>query len=120
HNFVLALLHLRQIDMRAVNYNAVLGGFLFDKNEMIGRSQQRFARDAAHVEASATKVLVLFDQRSFQTELTGANRSNITARSRTDDNSIKFFHISLCHSYRKYCHSERSEESRSIFSGRFI
>ena len=62
HNLVLALLHLRQIDMRAVDHDAVLGRFLFDEHEMIARSQERFARDAAHVQASATELLVFFDE----------------------------------------------------------
>ena len=56
--------------MRVVDHNAVLGCFPLNEHEMIARSQKRFARDTAHVEASATKLLVLFDQGSFQTELT--------------------------------------------------
>src|SRR6266508_4108729 len=62
---------------------------------MIARSQERFARDATHIEASATQLLVLFDEGGFQTELTGTDRSNITARSRANDNNIKFFHTSI-------------------------
>ena len=47
--------------MRAVDYDAVLGRFLFDEHEMIARSQERFTRDAANIQTSATQILVFFD-----------------------------------------------------------
>ena len=78
--------------MRAIDYDTVFGGFLFDEHIMVAGSQERFARDAAHVQASATKLLVFFDQGSLQAELTRANGSNVAARPRTNDNNIKFFH----------------------------
>ena len=93
HDLVLALLHLREIGARAVDHDAVLRRFFFDEHEMIARSEKRFARDAAHVQACAAQFLVLFDKGGLQTELAGADRSNITARSRADDNNIKFFHM---------------------------
>ena len=55
--------------MRAVDYDAVLGCLLFDEHVMIARSQERLARDATHVQASAPQFLVLFDEGSFQTQL---------------------------------------------------
>ena len=54
HDLVLALLHLREIDTRAVNDDAVFGRFFFDEHEMVARSEERLARNAAHVQAGAT------------------------------------------------------------------
>src|SRR5206468_5127396 len=100
YHLVLALLHLREIHTRSVSDDAVLGRLLFDEREMIARGKKRFARDAAHVQASAAQLLVLFDEGSLQAELAGPDRSNITARSRANDNNIKLFHTSFCHSDR--------------------
>jgi hypothetical protein len=58
-------LHLRQINMRVVDHDAVLGRLLLNEHEMIARSQERFARDATHIEASATQLLVFFDESGF-------------------------------------------------------
>ena len=67
--------------MRVTDHDAVLRCLLLNEHEMIARGQERFAWDAANIQASATKLLVLFHQRRFQAELPGANRSNVTARS---------------------------------------
>ena len=56
----LALLHLRKIDMHAIDHDAVFHSFLFCEHEMIARRQQRFARDAANVQTSAAKLFVIF------------------------------------------------------------
>jgi hypothetical protein len=95
HNPLLALLYLRQIDMRAVDHNAVLGCLFFDEHEMTTRSEQRFAVNAAHVQASATKFLVLLDNGGLQSELACADRGNVATRTGASNNNIKFFHMSL-------------------------
>ena len=53
HDSVFALLHLREIDTRAVDDDAMLGSLFFDEHEMIARSQKRFAGDTADIQASA-------------------------------------------------------------------
>src|SRR5437879_13522366 len=60
-NLVLALLHLVKIDMCIHDHDAVFLGFLFREHEMIGRSQERFARDTTDVQTSAAEFLVFFD-----------------------------------------------------------
>jgi hypothetical protein len=58
---------------------------------MIARREKRFARNATNVQAGAAQILVFLDKGGFQPKLAGANGTNITARSRADDNNIKFF-----------------------------
>src|SRR5204862_2971265 len=54
YDSILALLHLSEIGMRAFNDDAVFRCLFFNEHEMIARGEKRFARDAAHVQASAT------------------------------------------------------------------
>src|SRR4029077_8524890 len=94
-DFVLALLHFREIDPRAVNHDAMLRRLLFDEHEMIARSQKRFARDAAHVQAGAAQFLAFLDERGLQSKLARTNRSDISAGTRANDHDIKFFHSEM-------------------------
>ena len=78
--------------MCALDHDAVLLRFLFHEAEMIARREQRFARDAADVETSATELLVFFDERGFQAELTGADGRDVSAWTGADNYDIKFVH----------------------------
>ena len=81
--------------MCAVDDDAVLGRLFFDEHEMIARSEKRFARDTAHIQAGAAQFLVFFDERGLQPKLSGADRSDVTAWPRPDNNDIEFSHIAL-------------------------
>ena len=65
HDLVFAQQHLVQIDRRVFDHDPVLGCFLLGEHEMIARSQQRFAWNAADIQAGAAKLLVLLDQCGF-------------------------------------------------------
>ena len=86
-----------------VDHDAVFRRFLFREHEMIARSQQRFARDAADVETSAAEIFVLFDDGGLEAELAGADRGDITARPEPMMMTSNFSIVN--------CHSERSERS---------
>ena len=53
YDFILALLHFRKIDTRAVDHDAMLRRLFFDEHEMIARREKRLTRDAPYVQASA-------------------------------------------------------------------
>ena len=78
--------------MCAVNHDAVFGRLFFHEHEMIARSEERFAWNAAYVEAGAAQVFVFLNERGFQPELSGTDGSNVSSRAGADDNNIKFFH----------------------------
>src|SRR5260370_38972375 len=61
YDLVFALLHLRKIDTCVLDHDAVFSRFLFCEYAMIARGEQRLARDAADVQASAAKLLVLLN-----------------------------------------------------------
>ena len=92
HDLVLAREHLRQIEADVVQNDAVFGRFLFRENKMVARSEERLARDATDVEAGAAEFLVFLDDGRFQTQLRRANRRDVAAGSRADDDDIKFIH----------------------------
>ena len=81
HDLLLSLLHLIKIDIHVADDDAVFLGFLFCKHQMIARGQERFARNAAHVQTSTAEILVLLDHGGFEAELSCANRRDIPARS---------------------------------------
>src|SRR5438270_8442942 len=78
--------------MHAIDHDAVFHGLLFCEHEMVARREQCFARDAAYVQTRAAKLFFSFDKRCLQSELTGADRSDVTARSRANNYNVKFFH----------------------------
>ena len=94
HDFVFALEHDRQVEFHLVELDAVLGRFLFREGEVIARREERFARDAADVQTGAAELLVFLDDGCAETELSGANRGDITAGAGADDNDVKFVHKS--------------------------
>jgi len=69
---------------------------------MIGRSEKRFARDAAHVQAGAAQFLVFFDEGSLQSKLASTDRGDVSAGTRAMITTSNF-------SMTIFCHSDRSE-----------
>src|SRR6202023_2009234 len=65
------------------------------EHEMIAGGKQRLARNAADVQTSAAEFLVLFDNGGLKAKLPGADRGDVAARPRTDDNNIKFVHLEI-------------------------
>ncbi|MNS79727.1 hypothetical protein D3C72_1133890 [compost metagenome] len=57
--------------------------------ELLARLQQGLGRDAAPVQADAAQVLAL-DDGDLQAQLAGADRRDVTAGARTDDDEIEF------------------------------
>src|SRR4029453_16925943 len=104
HHLVFPLLHLWKIDLHAIDHDAVFGGFLFCEHDMVALSGHAFAWDAAHMQASSAEFLVFLDNGGFQTELPGADRSDVAARSGTDNYNIKFFHMSILSLRPKWRH----------------
>src|SRR5436190_7207446 len=92
HDLVFAGEHLSQIETDGFQHDAMFGSFLFRENVVIAGSEECFAWDAPYVEAGAAELFVLFDDGGLQAELRGANRRDISAGSRTDDDEIKFIH----------------------------
>ncbi len=66
-------------------------GFLGEDVREFGVAQQRFGRDAADVEADSAPVLRL-DDCGVQTKLRGANRSNISAGTGSENNDVIVSH----------------------------
>ena len=57
----------------------------------VGRMKESLGRDAANVEAGATKRATLLDASSLETKLSGFDGGNITTRAATDDNDVVVF-----------------------------
>src|SRR6476619_771420 len=68
----------------------------------LGGAEQRLGRDAAPVEADAAKLLALHD-RDLEPELRGADRGNIAAGARTEDDEI----VAVRHGGSSCCRRER-------------
>ena len=69
HDFALALHHRAEIDLDVAGDDAVRGEAFLGEMEMLGRGQQRLARNAADVEARAAERLVLLDDGGLEAEL---------------------------------------------------
>src|SRR5262245_51994931 len=61
---------------------------------MIARGQKGLAWDTTDIQTGATHLPVLLNNGSFQSELSGTNRRNITTRSGANNYNIKFIHDS--------------------------
>ena len=92
---VLARDHLRHVHAHVGDGDAVLGEVVIGLVKMFGRLQQRLARNAADVGASAARrwaaraVLPLVDTRHAHAQLCRPNGSDIAAGTGTDDDHIK-------------------------------
>ncbi len=78
------LLHLRPIHRHVTNDDPDLARTLADPSQMLGRIEERFGRDAAHVEARATQCVAL-DAGHAESELSGSDRRHVARRAGPDD-----------------------------------
>src|SRR6185369_6306260 len=84
---VLALLHLRVVQPRIFDIDAV--GFGVDEMfPNVGGMEQAFGRDASHQKASSAELGLLFDERCFQTVLAGADSCGVAAGTTPDNDEI--------------------------------
>ena len=91
---LLALLHRIPVQRAAVNaVDAVLGRML-QVVPQLGIEQQRLGGNAAHVQAGSTQHVHSFDQCSFQSKLSGANRRRVTGWSAAHNRHVV---NRLCH-----------------------
>ncbi|CAI8033965.1 hypothetical protein GBAR_LOCUS19150 [Geodia barretti] len=91
HDLAAAINRQTVIEGNIADTDAVFAGILHQLQNF-GISQQRLAWNAAPVQAHSTNVIVL-DNRSAQTKLRCANRRDIAARTRANNN-----HIIICQS----------------------
>ena len=54
----------------------------------VGGVEQRFGRDAAHVQAGAAELGVFFDDRGLQAVLAGAHRRGVATRAAPNHNQV--------------------------------
>ena len=90
HDFVFALLHVGKSQLNARRLHAKISRVLHLFVHMC-RLQQLLCRDATAQGARAAQAFVFLDNRYFQTQLSGANRGHIAARTAADDRYIKLF-----------------------------
>ena len=80
---------LADINGGFLDLNPVCGSAVCGEVKHLGRVQECLAGDAADVKAGAAKVVVFFDKGGLEPELGGADRGNVAAGARTDDNAIE-------------------------------
>ena len=88
NDLALVLLRLLEVELNIADGDADALSVL-ELVVNIGGVQQGFRRDAAAQQTGAAEILVLFDDRRAQSQLSGADRSHITARPRANDDQIK-------------------------------
>ncbi len=101
-DLVLALLHLGHVHRGVLHLDPVSGKQMLQIVVVVGRVQQRFRRDAADVEAGAAqrgfavRAEPLIHAGGLEAELSAADRRDVSAGPRADDDNIVFLHwISL-------------------------
>ena len=97
---VFTLDHLGGVKLHITHGDAVFGKVVLRGMEMLGRLQQGFGRDAAHIQAGAAQsggvaglVHAGIDTGGFETQLCGADGGNITAGAGADDHYVELRHI---------------------------
>ncbi len=88
HDLVLAVLEGLPIQLaRAQTVNTV---FFRGLQVVIdfGVKQQRFGRDAAHVQACASQLVVFLDQAGLQPKLSGTESGGVSARPSADNGNV--------------------------------
>src|SRR5664279_1836906 len=85
---LLALLNARPVEGDSGGVLQAEGGAIFHVVKDFGVKQQRFGRDAAHVEAGSSQVGVFFDDGGFQAQLSGADGRSVPSGPATDDGYI--------------------------------
>jgi hypothetical protein len=83
-------LHVRERELNSGSLHAEIRSMLHLFIDM-RRHQQLFGGDTATQSTRAAQPFVFFDNRDFQTQLSGANRGHITARSAANHRHIELF-----------------------------
>ena len=99
HHLIFALHHARNINRRTTNVDTVNCKIIARFGKFVRAVEQRLRRNAAHIEASATKdgftfivAPSLYDRR-IETQLRTLNRTNVTRRPRTNH----YYSMSVTH-----------------------
>jgi hypothetical protein len=98
HHLVLALEHLREVELEALHLHAVVGELVPGLLVVLRGLQQRLRRNAADVGAGAAErrlavgAAPLVDARGFQSQLRCADRGDIAAGSAPDHYHIEGVH----------------------------
>ena len=99
---IFALDHLGGVKLHIAHSDAVFGKVMLRSMEMLGRLQQSFGRDAAHVQAGAAQsggvaglIHAGIDTGGFETQLCGADGGNITAGAGADYHYVELRHLKL-------------------------
>src|SRR5207244_737747 len=87
-NVLFSILDLGPIDSNLARFEKTLLGCSLDFLKEVGVTEQRFGRNAPAQKAGAAISSILLDDRSFQTELSGTNRGNVSSRPRSDDGDV--------------------------------
>ena len=78
-----------EVEFDAAEFDAVGGGVRAGEDKLLGGMKQRFAGDAADVEASAAEGAAFVDEGDFEAELRGAKRADVAARAGADDDQVE-------------------------------
>src|SRR5690606_26808271 len=119
-HLILALDHLRQVELQSGDFDAVCLERMACMLEILGRLQQGLRRNAADIRASAAgrraalAVLPGIDAGDLESELRGADRRDIAARARADDHDIEL----LSHRALLRCRTTCAPDPRALPSSR--
>ncbi len=91
-DLVLAVEHLRVVELGVLAVDALFLG-MYEVLPHVGRMQQRFRRDAAHVQAGAAQLGIFFDNGGLEAVLAGADRGGVAARTTPYHNQIVWHFI---------------------------
>ena len=84
-----------EVGFDGTQFDARLGGVVFRPGVLLAGVQERFARDAADVEAGAAECGAFFHESDLEAELLGAERADVAAGAGTDDDEIERVHEKL-------------------------
>ncbi len=90
---VLALQQGGQIDLDRAHFDPVRRRMVLGERVLFRRIQERFAGNAANVQASAAKRGAFLHQRDLEAELHRAKSAHVAARAGADDENVKGIHI---------------------------
>lgn len=90
HHFVFAVYHLRHVHFEVGQADAVHFKLMLGVVKMLRAVEQRFRRDAAHVETGAAEHTVALDDGSFEAQLGTTDGGYIAARPGADDGNVVF------------------------------
>ena len=89
YHIVLPLHEGGQVHLDGSQLDTLIGGVMFRPDQVFARVKQRFAGDAADIQAGAAERRTLLDQGHFNPKLCSAKGADIPARPGADDDQIK-------------------------------